>query len=79
VCSGLGHLIFAVLILGIYRVSHLDRTDQPNEMRGAGETAKPPGPWSHLGQYAPRFCSTAGTVCSSSLMSQLRLQPVTYM
>ena len=30
-------------------------------------------------QYAPRRLSTAGTVCSSSLMSQLRLQPVTYM
>ena len=30
-------------------------------------------------QYAPRLLSTAGTVCSSSLMSQLRLQPVTYM
>jgi hypothetical protein len=30
-------------------------------------------------QYAPRFCTTAGRVCSSSLRSQLRLQPVTYM
>ena len=34
-------------------------------------------PWAD--QYAPRRLSTAGTVCSSSLMSQLRLQPVTYM
>ena len=30
-------------------------------------------------QYAPRLRSTADTVCASSLMSQLRLQPVTYM
>ena len=30
-------------------------------------------------QYAPRFSITAGIVCSSNLMSQLRLQPVTYM
>ena len=30
-------------------------------------------------QYAPRLLSTAGTVCNSSLMSQLRLHPVTYM
>jgi len=30
-------------------------------------------------QYAPRFASTAGTVCISSLTSQLRLQLLTYM
>jgi hypothetical protein len=30
-------------------------------------------------QYAPRSLSTAGTVWNSSLMSQLRLHPVTYM
>ena len=38
-CSGLGHFTFAALILGIGQGSHPDRTDQPNEMRGA-EAAK---------------------------------------
>jgi hypothetical protein len=39
-CSDLGHFTFAALILGIGRVSHPDRTDQPNEMRGAALTGR---------------------------------------
>ena len=42
-----------------------------SEARGRGHTS------AH--QYAPRLSRTAGTVCRSSLMSQLRLQLVTYM
>ena len=42
-CSGRGHFTFAALILGIGRVSHPDRTDQPNEMRGAEDATDEAG------------------------------------
>ena len=79
---------------GLGAAPHLPRARQRDGARGprsrrSGWTccARKGSPSRSLGssaaaavrQYAPRLLRTAGTVCSISLMSQLRLQLVTYM
>ena len=63
-CSGFGHLSLVALNLGIGRVWHFDRTDQPNAMRGAGEVSEAGYPAEDWLWEAKRVRSTVRVVGS---------------